>query len=229
MRKYAPLAVLFAFVFLLSRSGKTPELAEFFQKINSAIGSMNSEAGVEIESKSDPWPTTEGPTTFTDQDRGARGAETSGGNYIVNPIVKNLLEKDSLGIDESADQGMAGLERINEHAGKYLYMAAAGIFGFMLLTCKTNLSWMGLSLARAGYGLSSLMIFAAIAAVPLGWFAGGYNCLEKLGSLLVEGPTAVLIASAASLKLYDFNQPIWNRLIAACGGLLVSIGSLRAF
>jgi len=229
MKKYLPLAGILFLIFLFSSGEKVAQLSGYAANLKSAFSDLSDALEIGSPSQKEDMQNTSAPPSFFDEKHEEETDKSSGGNYILNPIVKSMLESESLGVDESAGKGLAGLERIDGAAGKWLFIAAAGILIFMFLTCKTNLSWMGFSLARTGFALGGLGVFTAVAVIPLGWFFGGYNCLENLGGLLVQGPTAIFVSSAASLKIYDFNQPVWNTLIIGCAALALAIVSLQAF
>lgn len=149
---------------------------------------------------------------------------------VINPIMqkmmdsgKNKEEKESTAFfklnklikqDPKAyiAKGISNLEQLNEKAGKYFCLTAVIVFLLMLITRFNSFSTIGYLCANTGFIISrGIILLAAIIAV-VAHFSLKFNVLTNLDSIFLWGPMILMIICALSLKIYDFNSPVWNRM-----------------
>ncbi|MDD5492609.1 MAG: hypothetical protein PHV60_08025 [bacterium] len=155
-------------------------------------------------------------------------AEINKENVVVlNPIMQKMMDLGKTsepGTASALDQikdfepknyiakGIVNLEQLNPVAGKYFCLAAFIVFLLVLLTRFNSFSIIGYVFANTGFIVSRTVIFvAAISAIAV-HFSLKFNVLTNLGSLFLWGPLILMAISAMSLKIYDFNNPVWNRM-----------------
>jgi len=91
----------------------------------------------------------------------------------------------------------------------------AFILLFMLTVRDTRFSGVGCTLADLGYKASRLILFTVSLAGVVAWFGLRYNFLRDMGGAFLGALFAVLLLSSVSLKLYDFNAPVWSRMFSS--------------
>lgn len=143
---------------------------------------------------------------------------------VLNPIMQKMLEKSDSGPASALNQlkdldlnlyiakGITNLERLNQDAGKYFCLSAFIVFLLMLVTRFNNFSSIGYLFANTGFIISRILIFIAAIAAIIVHFSMKFNVLTNLGSIFIWGPLVLMTISALSLKIYDFNNPVWNRM-----------------
>jgi len=141
---------------------------------------------------------------------------------IVNPMLERMLDADkkdaqSMGDDLKA-QTLYLLTRIKALRGTLtVWCVAAGaiILVFMFLVRDTGISGVGLTLASLGYNGGRLIIISVSIAGAIAWFGLRYNFLGEMGAAFLGALFALLLLSSVSLKLYDFNAPVWSRMLSS--------------
>lgn len=132
---------------------------------------------------------------------------------MMTPIAEKLLNAQPSDIKKFLMRAIFTLKKFDSAATAVFFIASSVILVFMLLTFKSYLSWMSLILARVGYGLGLTMVIVASILTSAGWLIYKYNFYSQLNGIFFAGPLALVLSSSISLKIYDFNNPIWNRLI----------------
>ena len=139
---------------------------------------------------------------------------------IVNPIVQKLLD---MGKSEEEQEIISNpkkyfitiiqrIEPLNNPVGIGLFIISAIIFFLVFITYGNNLSGFGLCIAKFGFIISRFCIFFGAITASFLWISLKYNIFDTMSYIFLWGPLAVMIFSAISLKVYDFNSPIWNRM-----------------
>jgi len=85
----------------------------------------------------------------------------------------------------------------------------------MLAARRTRFSGVGYILANLGYNVSRLILLTISLASAIAWFGLRYNFLGEMGAAFLGALFALLLLSSVSLKLYDFNTPVWNRMLSS--------------
>ena len=149
---------------------------------------------------------------------------------VINPIMQKMLDsgKEKNGsmqtLASSLHQlkdfepknyiakGITNLEQLNENAGKYFLLTAITVFVLMLVTRLNSFSGIGYLFANTGFIVSRIIIFLAAIIAVVAHFSLKFNALTNLDSIFLWGPLTLMTISALSLKIYDFNNPVWNRM-----------------
>lgn len=148
---------------------------------------------------------------------------------MMNPIVEGLLEMEPNDVKRFFQNYIYKLEESDSLVSKYFFLAAVILFLLMLLTSKTALSRYSFFFARLGFNLSSILIFITVVITPIAWFVFKYNLFSNMNGIFFIGPMALFASSIVSLKIYDLNNPIWNRMIISFLCLTVSAGLTKVF
>lgn len=109
-------------------------------------------------------------------------------------------------------KGITKLKRLNENAGKYFCLLAVILFLLMIVTRFNSFSSIGYLCANTGFIISRTIIFLAAIIAVIVHFSLKFNVLTNLDNIFLWGPLTLMITSAFSLKIYDFNNPVWNRM-----------------
>jgi len=141
---------------------------------------------------------------------------------IVNPMLKKMLDTDEgdlrgVGNDLKAQtlRGLIQMKALSMMLTGLCLAAGATIFLFMLAARTTRFSGVSYILANLGYNLSRLVLFMVSLAGAIAWFGLRYNFLGEMGIAFLGALFALLLLSSVSLKLYDFNTPVWNRMLSS--------------
>lgn len=149
---------------------------------------------------------------------------------VINPIMQKMLDRGK-GQEENESKitfklnkltnlepktyiakGITNMEQLNEKAGKYFCLTAVVVFLLMLITRFNSFSSIGYLCANTGFIISRIIIFMAAIIAVIAHFSLKFNVLTNLDILFLWGPLTLMAISALSLKIYDFNNPVWNRL-----------------
>ena len=142
---------------------------------------------------------------------------------ITNPLVekfkdigKSEKEQEILSDPRGYSIGIIqNFEKSNYSVGIVFFAVSAIIFLLVFITSGGEASGIGFLLAKLGFTISRILIFlGALSAVSI-WMSLEYNIFMTMGSILLWGPFSVMIFSAISLKVYDFNNPVWNRMFTS--------------
>ncbi|MBI5555817.1 MAG: twin-arginine translocase TatA/TatE family subunit [Elusimicrobia bacterium] len=140
---------------------------------------------------------------------------------VINPIMQKMLASGSpstlqqlkeFDLKNYIAQGITNLERLNEKAGKYFCLSAMLVFLLMLITRFNSFSSIGYLCANTGFIISRSIIFLAAIIAVVAHFSLKFNVLTNLDSIFLWGPLTLMIISALALKIYDFNNPVWNKM-----------------
>jgi hypothetical protein len=141
---------------------------------------------------------------------------------VVNPMLKKALETDEgdlrrMGNDLKAQtlRALIRVKALSMMLTGWCVATGAVILFFMLAVRRTRFSGVGYMLAHLGFNVSRLTLFAASLAAAIAWFGLRYNFLGEMGAGFLGALFVLLILSSASLKLYDFNMPVWNRMLSS--------------
>jgi hypothetical protein len=141
---------------------------------------------------------------------------------VVNPMLKKALETDAgdlreMGNDLKAQtlRALIRVKALSMMLTGWCVATGAVIFFFMLAVRRTRFSGVGYILAHLGFNVSRLILFAASLAAAIAWFGLRYNFLGEMGAGFLGALFVLLLLSSASLKLYDFNMPVWNRMLSS--------------
>ncbi|MFH1783471.1 MAG: hypothetical protein ABH868_01030 [bacterium] len=104
------------------------------------------------------------------------------------------------------------IEYSNNFIGSVFLVSAVLIFVLVFITSGGQASGVGYTFARLGFNVSRLLIFFGAFFSLIIWFSLEYNIYMGMAGIILWGPFSVLIFSAIALKVYDFNNPIWNRM-----------------
>ena len=146
---------------------------------------------------------------------------------MMTPIAKMLLDMQPTDIEKFFIKIIYFIERLEKPLKLFLYFASVFILALMLLTFRTSLSGWSFLFARTGYWLGIILVVLASFSTASGWLFLKYNFHSQLAGIFFIGPLALVFSSAVSLKLYDFNNPIWNRLIFTSVIMLSSVAVTR--
>lgn len=135
---------------------------------------------------------------------------------IINPLIRKLLD---LNKEDLGTKNLLKLPgQLKCFTGRLIfpiYILSAAILLLMLITRKTSFSGEALMLAQLGFRVGRiLLIVAAVISLTLR-FTLKYNLLLDTGFVFLLSLFALLASSAVSLKLYDWNSPVWNRMFIA--------------
>ena len=141
---------------------------------------------------------------------------------IVNPMLKKMLDTDEgdlrgVGNDLKAQtfRALIRMKALSMMLTGLCLATGAIILLFMLAARRTRLSGVSYILANLGYNLSRLVVFMVSLAGALAWFGLRYNFLGEMGAAFLGALFLFLLLSSVSLKLYDFNTPVWNRMLSS--------------
>lgn len=148
---------------------------------------------------------------------------------MMNPLVEKLLEIETNDVNQFFSRHILKLEKSDKLIMKSFFFTSGIMFLLMLLTSRTFLSWFSFFLAKLGFTLSSILIFMTVFLTPVSWFIFKYNLFNHMNGIFFIGPLALFVSSTVSLKIYDFNNPIWNRLIFSFASLTVAAIIVRVF
>lgn len=143
----------------------------------------------------------------------------------VNPLIQKLLD---IGKEDKSHQAQVKnnnfdfkqylyniiitLQKQNNHFLKVFLTIAASILLIVLITRTNALSGIGLLLATLGFTLSRCLIFVSAILSVIAYLSFKLNIFINVGSVFLWGPLILLVLSAISLKIYDFNRPVWNKI-----------------
>lgn len=131
---------------------------------------------------------------------------------LMNPLMVTLIETDEEDLRIMVSSGIAKLESVDRVARTALIVLSVTLLILMLCTFRSGFSGPVGLMAGISFTLSNLYIFL-ISFVCIGaWVAFKYNSMLHLNGLTFSGPLILLLCSAGSLKIYDFNRPFWNRI-----------------
>ncbi|MDD5131132.1 MAG: hypothetical protein PHH44_00550 [bacterium] len=143
---------------------------------------------------------------------------------VLNPIMNKIVDKNKPGPAATLNQlkdfdlshymakGITNLGQLNRSAGKYFCLSAFIVFLLMLVTRFNSFSSIGYLFANTGFIVSRILIFVSAVTAIVVHFSLKFNILTNLGSIFIWGPLFLMTISALSLKIYDFNNPVWNRM-----------------
>jgi len=141
---------------------------------------------------------------------------------VVNPMVKKVLEADEgdlrgMGDDLKAQtlHALIRVKALSTMLTAWCVATGAIILLFMLAVRETRFSGVGYILAQLGYNVSRLILFTVSLAGAIAWFGLRYNFLGEMGAAFLGALFVLLLLSSISLKLYDFNTPVWNRALSS--------------
>jgi len=141
---------------------------------------------------------------------------------VVNPMLKKMLETDAgdlrgMGSDLKAQalRALIRLKALSMMLTGWCLATGAVVLLFMLAARRTRFSGVGYILANLGYNVSRLILLTISLASAIAWFGLRYNFLGEMGAAFLGALFALLLLSSVSLKLYDFNTPVWNRMLSS--------------
>jgi hypothetical protein len=140
----------------------------------------------------------------------------------VNPMVKKMLETDE-GDLRGMGKDLKGqtLDTLIRMKGLSMTLTALCvaigviILLFMLAARHTCVSGVAYVLANLGYNVTRVILFTISLAGAIAWFGLRYNFLAEMGAAFLGALFLLLFLSSTSLKLYDFNTPVWNRMLSS--------------
>lgn len=104
------------------------------------------------------------------------------------------------------------LHELSGSAVKLSFGWALIVIPLMLGVRNNRLSGAGYCVANTGFRLSRALIFISSVIAVFAWFAFRHDFLSGMGMLFFAGLFALMASSALALKLYDYNNPVWNNL-----------------
>jgi hypothetical protein len=139
----------------------------------------------------------------------------------INPIMQKLLnsERSDLQFIKTLDLNKRftilrlKIKELNSLIVKVFFTTATVIFLLTLFLRKTTFSGIGLLFATLGFNFSRVIMFLTALIAAIVWFSLNYNFFVDIGSISLCSLLFLMISSAVSLKIYDYNNPIWNRMI----------------
>jgi hypothetical protein len=141
---------------------------------------------------------------------------------LMNPMLKRTLETDEgdlrrMGSDLKAQtlRTLIRVKALSMMLTGWCVATGAVILFLMLAVRRTRFSGIGYILAHLAYNVSRLILFTASLASAIAWFGLRYNFLGEMGAGFLGALFVLLLLSSVSLKLYDFNMPVWNRMLSS--------------
>jgi hypothetical protein len=156
-------------------------------------------------------------------------------NLMMNPYLEKIVFMEDEDVDQYVREFtreiktmLYALERRDGTVRKYFFIVSGAILLAVLLTCRSRVSGFTSVFARMGFSLGSMIIFLSALTTAVCWFALKYDLFRNANGTFFAGPVALLVLSAASLKIYDFNNPVWNRtifsvLLLSCSAVVVHV------
>ncbi len=134
---------------------------------------------------------------------------------IINPLIRKLLDLNQEDIRATLLKLQRQLKYFTGRLIFPIYLLSAAIPVLMVFTRKTSFSGKGLLFAQMGFDAGRLLLVVVAVVSLVLWFTLKYNLLLDIGLIFLLGLFALLVSSAISLKLYDWNSPVWNRMFVA--------------
>lgn len=133
---------------------------------------------------------------------------------VLNPTIKKIIGSDMkvAAVEQYFSSLFSEVEKYDKPAKKIFFLVASAVFFLMLLMCKTIFSGITFSFANFGFNLSRRLIILAALITPICWIIFKYNLYTHISGISFWGPVVLLLSTSACLKIYDFNNPIWNRM-----------------
>lgn len=135
---------------------------------------------------------------------------------IINPLIRKLLDLNKEDMGTKTLRNLPGqLKCFTGRSVFPIYILSAAIFVLMVIVRKTSFSGEALMLAQLGFGAGRILLIVVAGISVMLWFTLKYNLLLDIGFAFLFSLFALLVSSAVSLKLYDWNSPVWNRMFVA--------------
>jgi hypothetical protein len=150
-------------------------------------------------------------------------------DVIRNPLITYLLEYTPGQLKYAMIHTIIKVEFYDPVVLKAYTAASVLILLSMVLLIRTNWSWVVLPFAKAGLNIGGFLIFITVVAAPIFWFALDYNIFGRMNGIFFRGPLYLFVLSTISLKVYDFNNPVYNRLITSFTSLTASASIIYLF
>ncbi len=148
---------------------------------------------------------------------------------IRNPLIKYLLEYTPGQLEHAIIRTIIKVEFYDPVVLKAYTAASVLILLSMVVLIRTNWSWVILPFAKAGLNIGGFLIFITVVAAPIFWFSLDYNIFGRMNGIFFRGPLYLFVLSTISLKVYDFNNPVYNRLITSFTSLTASASIIYIF
>lgn len=132
---------------------------------------------------------------------------------MMTPIAEKLTFAEVSDVKRWFLQLISRMKASDNLIKTYFFIAAGIILFLMFLTGKTTFSGYSLLFAKLGFGLGRILIFITALSAVIGSLVFKYNFYVHINGIFFAGPLALLVTSAAALKIYDFNAPVRNRMI----------------
>lgn len=133
---------------------------------------------------------------------------------VLNPTIKKIIGSDTkvAAVEQYFSSLFSEAEKHDKPAKKIFFLVASAVFFLRLLMCKTIFSGITFSFVNFGFNLSRRLIILAALITPICWIIFKYNLYTHISGISFWGPVVLLLSTSACLKIYDFNNPIWNRM-----------------
>jgi hypothetical protein len=158
---------------------------------------------------------------------------------VVNPAMEQVQKASTGGISSGA-AGIASQNKdfyrsftgstgvfLKEYGDKFTLFAVLTVI-IALVAKLVEIYRVAYFIASFGWIVSRFALFVISAAAISGWFMFKENLWSSCGWPLFAAPLGIFAASAAALKILDYNFPVWNRALAslvlpAISGIIVSL------
>ncbi len=135
---------------------------------------------------------------------------------IINPLTQKLLDlkPEDLKPKIPADLPIR-IKKFSRRLIFPIYIFSAAIPLLMAVARKTGHSGAVSLLAKRGFGVGRFMLMAIAVTSLIVWFTLKFNLLYFAGFAFLLSLVVLVTSSAISLKLYDWNIPVWNEMFMA--------------